>query len=86
MTERRTIILADDGRHVSIGRHTEPSEVEIAAAGEALRTQGLGGWLASMEGSYYNRDDVVLVPLRELASAQCSFAEAEAAFRRLRAA
>ncbi|MCZ8280589.1 MAG: hypothetical protein O9313_19860 [Acetobacteraceae bacterium] len=64
-TETRWIILGIDGRHVSLGR-TEPSEVEIATASDALATQGLSGWLASMQGDYYSRGKVMLEPLQRI--------------------
>ena len=64
-TETRWIILGIDGRHVSLGR-TEPSEVEIATASDALATQGLSGWLASMQGDYYSRGKVTLEPLQRI--------------------
>jgi hypothetical protein len=37
--EKRWIVLADDGLHVTIGRHTDPSEDEIVRAGDALTPQ-----------------------------------------------
>ena len=64
-TETRWIILGIDGRHVSLGR-TEPSEVEIATASDALATQGLSGWLARMHGEYYSRRKVTLEPLQRI--------------------
>jgi hypothetical protein len=64
-TETRWIVLGTDGRHVSLGR-TEPSEVEIASASDALATQGLSGWLARMQGDYYSRRKVTLEPLQRI--------------------
>jgi hypothetical protein len=64
-TETRWMVLGADGRHVSLGR-TEPSEVEIATASDALATQGLSGWLARMQGEYYSRARVTLEPLRAI--------------------
>jgi hypothetical protein len=64
-TEQRWIVLGADGRHVSLGR-TEPSEVEITAAGDALAAQGLSGWLARMQGEYYSRARVTLEALRAI--------------------
>jgi hypothetical protein len=67
-TETRWIVLGTDGRHVSLGR-TEPSEVEIATASDALATQGLSGWLARMQGDYYSRRRVTLEPLQRIGAA-----------------
>ena len=50
--ERRWIILADAGRHVSVGRATDPTGDEILTAEEALAAQAHGGWLAVMKGDY----------------------------------
>ena len=51
--ERRWIVLGEDGRHVTIGRHTDPTDDELARAADALHTSGQGGWLAVTEGQYY---------------------------------
>ena len=66
--ERRWIILGDDGRHVSIGQATDPSEDELARAAEGLQAAGLGGWVAILEGGYYQtRGKVSLMMVREIA-------------------
>jgi hypothetical protein len=49
--ERRWIVLAEDGRYVTLGRETDPSDEEIGAAEAALVAQGIAGWLAVMEGN-----------------------------------
>jgi hypothetical protein len=67
-TETRWIVLGTDGRHVSLGR-TEPSEAEVMAASDALVAQGLSGWLALLEGDYYNRRKVTLEPLQRIGAA-----------------
>lgn len=84
--ERRWIILAEDGRHVTLGRETDPSDEEIARAGDGLRAQGLGGWLVVLEGHYYQRrDKLTLLMVRVAApSGGPSWEEAEAAFLRIR--
>ena len=58
-------MLGTDGRHVSLGR-TEPSEAEVKAASDALAAQGLSGWLARLQGNYYNRVKVWLEPLQRI--------------------
>lgn len=85
--ERRWIILADDGRHSAIGRHTDPSDEEIARAGEQLRALGLGGWLAVSEGGYYQPSDKVsLMMVREIAPTAQPWETAVAAFMMIRSA
>ena len=53
MADLRTIFLATDGRHVTIGRgddHDLPPEVL-----KAIQAQKMRGWLAVMDGSPYGR-------------------------------
>ena len=64
--ERRWIILAQDGRHVTMGRAAQPSEAEIEAAAAALAAQGLAGWLATLDGNYWLRRSVVFAPVQML--------------------
>jgi hypothetical protein len=64
-TETRWIVLGTDGRHVSLGR-TEPNEMEVLAASDALAAQGLSGWLARLQGDYYSRGKVMLEPLQRI--------------------
>jgi hypothetical protein len=83
--EKRWIVLADDGRHVTIGRHTDPSEEEIEGAAKALSATGAGGWLAVTEGRYYSgRPALGVLMVRELAPPKATWDEAVAAFLRLR--
>jgi len=64
--DRRRIILAQDGQHVTVGRAAPPSEAEVEAAGEALASQGLAGWLATLDGNYWSRRRVALTPIQML--------------------
>jgi hypothetical protein len=82
--ERRWIIVTPDGEHISIGRHTDPSENEIEAAAGKLRQAGNGGWLAVMEGAYYGRRKVMLLMVREIVPTGESWETAVAAFERTR--
>jgi len=83
--ERRWIVLDEDGCHVTLGRHSDPTEAEIGEAAEALRRSGTGGWLAVTEGVYYQpRDTISLMMVRELAPGSASWDEAVAAFQRRR--
>ena len=65
-TERRWIILAQDGRHVTMGRAAPPSAAEVEAAAAALAVQGLAGWLATLDGNYWSRHRVTLAPVQML--------------------
>jgi len=77
--ERRWIVLGTDGRYVTLGRSSDPSAEEVRGAEEALRTQGLAGWLAVMEGNPYVGAEPQLLEVRPLAGPAVSFAEAAAA-------
>ena len=79
-TETRWIVLGTDGRHVSLGR-TEPNEMEVLAASDALAAQGLSGWLARLQGDYYSRGKVMLEPLQRIgAEHEADWQAAVAAF------
>jgi hypothetical protein len=64
--ERRWIILAQNGRHVTMGRAAPPSEAEVEAAATALAAQGLAGWLATLDGNYWSRRRIALTPVQML--------------------
>ena len=82
--ERRWIVLGDDGRHVTLGRHTDPSEEELARATDALRASGQGGWLAVTEGRYYSGDQLSVLMVKELAPPRAMWETALAAFQEAR--
>jgi hypothetical protein len=65
-SERRWIILAQDGRHVTMGRAAPPSEAEVESTAAALAAQGLAGWLATLDGNYWSRRRVALAPVQML--------------------
>ncbi len=80
-SERRWIILAQDGRHVTMGRAAPPSEAEVEAAATALAAQGLAGWLATLDGNYWSRRRVTLASVQTLGdSATLDWSAAVAAF------
>jgi len=81
VVERRWIILAQDGRHVTMGRAAPPSEAEVEAAAAALAAQGLTGWLATLDGNYWTRRRVALAPVQILGdSATLDWPAATSAF------
>lgn len=83
--ERRWIVLGEDGRHVSVGRATDPDEAELATLADALRAQNTGGWLAMMEGNYYSgRAAPALMMVRALTPAATAWEDAAAAFQQRR--
>lgn len=84
--EARWIVLALDGRHVTMGRHTNPSTDEIANAEAALARQGTAGWLVVMRGDYYGRGKLEFLRVRPLANPATPWEEAVRAFEARRAA
>ena len=84
----RWIVLANDGRHTTIGRDTAPEEADLAAAGAALASMGLAGWLVRLEGDYWSRrKPVALTMVQPLAhAAEADWPAAVAAFEAMRMA
>ena len=82
--ERRWIMLAADGAHASLGRHTDPKEEEIQAMADTVRNAGLQGWLAIMEGVYYSSETVTLLAVRTIVPGEITWDSAAAAFHRRR--
>jgi hypothetical protein len=83
--ESRWIVLSVDGRHVTLGRHTDPSPDEIAEAEKGLSRQGTAGWLAVMRGQYHGRGKLELMRVRALADPAIPWEQAVTAFEALRA-
>ncbi len=84
MLDATTVVLAEDGRHVTLGRNTTPDVTEIETSACGLASQGLGGWLCRLEGSYYGRVTPLLVPLQILGEPKTRFDQASARFLDLR--
>jgi hypothetical protein len=74
--ERRWVVVGTDGRYVSLGVHSDPTEDEIAASQRALIAQNLSGWLAVMEGNPWFGCPPRLLEVRPLASPTSAFADA----------
>jgi hypothetical protein len=77
--ERRWVVIAPDGRYVTLGRQSDPSEREVQDAEDALRAQGLNGWLAIMEGNPWVGRAPRILEVRPLAGPTTEFADAAAA-------
>ena len=78
-SDRRWVIVSEDGRYTTIGRSTDPTENELLEAEDAMRRQGIAGWLAVMSGSAYGAEVPSLMNVRPLASPTKSWADASAA-------
>lgn len=67
--EVRWMLLAEDGRYGWVGRHTDPSEDEIAAFEASMRERGTPGWLAVHRGDFWDRRSTPeLVMVRPMAA------------------
>jgi hypothetical protein len=78
--EKRWIVLTEDGRHTTVGRHSDPTEDEVRDARIGLRAMSLGGWLALTEGVYYSRGGMSIILVRELEPAKITFDDAAQLF------
>lgn len=77
-TERRWIVVAEDGRYITLGRASDPSEEEILEAERGLMAQGRAGWLAIMQGNPYVGATPQLMEVRSLGAPRVDFAGAAA--------
>jgi hypothetical protein len=83
--DRSWIVLAEDGRHVSLGRASDPDAAELASLTDGLTAQNLGGWLAVMQGDYYGgRVAPSLLLVRALTPVSVDWESAVAAFQQKR--
>ena len=73
--ERRWVVVSIDGRYVTLGLNSDPSEEEITIAEGALRSQNMSGWLAVMEGNPWIGCPPRLLEVRPLASPTSAFAD-----------
>jgi hypothetical protein len=79
--EKRWIALGADGRHVTLGRHSDPTEDEIDRLETNLREQGIGAWLAVAEGAYWNpKARMTLLMVRSIGNPAGAWEQAAAAF------
>src|SRR5262245_30915368 len=84
--ERRWVVVvaavggqAPDGRFVTLGRGSDPTEEEIRAVEKSLSAKSLAGYLAVMEGNPWEGPLPRLMEVRPLADPTGPFAEAAAA-------
>jgi hypothetical protein len=81
-SDRRWIVVTDQGGFSSLGRATDPTDDEVAAAEQVLVARGVGGWLAVAEHSFYEEQFPSCVEVRTLGAPTTTF---EAAVDLLRA-
>lgn len=86
VSDRRWVVVGEDGRYVTIGRIFDPTEDELQEAERQLVAQGIGGWLAVMSSSPHGPVMPSLMMVRPLASPSRPWGVAERACRQLIAA
>ena len=67
------MVLCEDGRHVWLGRASEPSNEEVTLAERRLTAQNLAGWLSVAEGDYYGTTRMSLLEIRKLGAPASSW-------------
>jgi hypothetical protein len=85
MKEKRWLIVAQDGRHVTVGRYTDPAPEEIERAGLSLDEIGTAGWLVVSEGIYHSDGAVALLMVRRITERDGNWSEAEQLWHSIRA-
>jgi hypothetical protein len=84
--ETRYLIIAEDGRHVTLGRAYAPTPEEIKKCSEGLAKQGLAGWYTIMRGDYWGRREPALEAVQEVGMPiACNWQTATANFKAARA-
>jgi hypothetical protein len=79
--EKRWIAIGADGRHITMGRHSDPTEDEIGRLEAGLREQGIGAWLAVAEGDYWNpKARMTLLMVRSIGRPEGVWEQAVTAF------
>ncbi|WP_420105121.1 hypothetical protein [Herbaspirillum huttiense] len=78
-------MVTGDGRHSTLGRHSDPSDEEISQAGQQLDGLGIAGWLAVSEGEYYGRGSITLLKVRRITEKNGDWAVAERLWQEQRA-
>lgn len=80
-SDRRWVVIADDGRTATLGRARDLSDEEIARVEDQLRAAGIGGWLAVQSHSVHRAPPPTYICVRRLGPRGTSFEEAVAAVR-----
>jgi hypothetical protein len=67
-SDRRWVVIGEDGRYLTLGRAVDPTEDELRDVERQLAAQRIGGWLAVMSSSPYGPVMPSLMMVRPLAS------------------
>lgn len=69
------MLLDETGGHGWLGRHSDPTDDELAAMAGDLARRGLGAWLCVTQGQYWSEGPFTVFEVRRLADGG-GFAEA----------
>jgi hypothetical protein len=83
--EKRWIVVTQDGRHSTIGRHSDPTADELDTISGQLDSARIAAWLAISEGAYYGAGAITLMMVRRLTTTDGDWAAAERNWREHRA-
>jgi hypothetical protein len=75
--EKRWLAITQTGEHVTLGRHTDPTEIELADISRQLDGLGTAAWLVVSEGGYHGSGPVALLQVRRLTSIDGDWNSAE---------
>ena len=79
-SDRRWVLVTDDGAVSTLGRATDPTAEELARVEETLLARATGGWLAVQSHSFHRGPPPpTFVAVRRLAAEGLSFEDAVAA-------
>jgi len=82
--EKRWSVIADNGAHVWLGRHTDPSEDEIDRFATQLDEQQRAAWLVVREGVYYSKAPLSVIMVRPFTSVDGNWESAKELFLKTR--
>jgi hypothetical protein len=83
-SDRKWVILCEDGQKATLGRARDPSDDEVAQAEASMVREGLAGWLAIQSHSVQRGGPPpTYIEVRPLGSPTVSFDDAVAATRAL---
>lgn len=70
---KRWMIIAEDGRHATLGQYRCPTEEEISRVTASLSANRLGAWLVLGDGDYYQiRRPFELEKVRQVSESEVS--------------
>ena len=79
-SDRRWVVMTDDGSMSTLGRATDPTKEELASVQDSLAARGIGGWLAVQSHSFDRAPPPpTFVCVRRLGPSGLSFEHAAAA-------